>query len=90
MHIVVRRSGGLAGIDRTWRVDTETVDDPEGWYDLVDTLPREEPGRRRGTVADDHLWTITVARTTVSVPGSRLEGPWADLVDRVQDEGAPD
>ncbi|MEN0102587.1 protealysin inhibitor emfourin [Curtobacterium sp. RRHDQ66] len=89
MHIVVRRSGGVAGLTRGWRVDTESCDDPDGWYDLVDALPREPPVRRRGRVPDDFEWTITVARTTVRMPGSQLDGQWAALVDRVRAEGDP-
>ena len=90
MHIVVRRSGGLAGTSRGWRVDTESRDDPDAWYDLVGALPREEPVRRRRVVPDDFTWTVTVARTPVTRPGSQLAGPWAALVRRVRDEGDPD
>ncbi|ROP64418.1 hypothetical protein EDF24_2149 [Curtobacterium sp. PhB130] len=89
MHIVVRRSGGFAGLTRGWRVDTDACDDPDGWYDLVGSLPRESPPRRRNSVPDDFEWTITVARTTVRMPGSQLDGPWAALVDRVRAEGEP-
>lgn len=89
MHIVVRRSGGLAGLSRGWRVDTESCDDPDAWYDLVGALPREAQVRRRHTVPDDFTWTVTVARTTVTIPGSQLDGPWATLVTRVRDEGEP-
>lgn len=88
MHIVVSRSGGFAGLRRSWRIDTESCDDPDGWHDLVDTLPRESPAAQPGP-PDDFAWTITVARTTVTIPGSRLDGPWARLVDRVRDEGDP-
>jgi hypothetical protein len=89
MHIVVSRGGGLAGLRRSWRVDTESCPDPDGWYDLVDSLPRERPIRHRNAPPDDFEWTITVARTTVTIPGSQLDGPWAALVDRVRDEGDP-
>lgn len=90
MHIVVRRSGGLAGLSRGWRVDTESCDDPDGWLDLVGALPRETPVRRRHAPPDDFTWTVTVARTTVTIPGSQLDGPWATLVARVREEGDPD
>jgi hypothetical protein len=88
MQIVVRRSGGFAGLTRGWRIDTESCADADGWSALVDTLPREPPVRRR-QVPDDFEWTITVARTTVRMPGSQLDGPWAVLVDRVRAEGEP-
>ncbi|RDI02507.1 hypothetical protein DEU32_101420 [Curtobacterium sp. AG1037] len=89
MQIVVRRSGGLAGLTRGWRVDTESCADPDAWHELVGALPRESPGARRRTAPDDFTWTVTVARTTVEIPGSQLDGPWAALVSRVRNEGDP-
>lgn len=89
MNIVVRRSGGPVGLAQSWRVDTESCDDPDGWYDLVDALPREPFVRHRSTAPDDPTWTVTVARTTVTIPGAHLEGPWALLVERVRDQGEP-
>jgi hypothetical protein len=41
-------------------------------------------------VPDDYVWTITVASTTVRVPGRALDGPLAALVERVRTEGEPD
>lgn len=89
MHIDVRRSGGIAGVTRGWRVDTETCDDPSAWSQLVDALPTAAPDAPSPAVRDDFTWTITVERTTVTVPGNRLEGPWAALVARVRAEGSP-
>ncbi|WP_144764112.1 protealysin inhibitor emfourin [Curtobacterium sp. 9128] len=89
MEIVVRRTGGIAGMSRGWRVDTESCADPDGWSALVDGLPHEAPGAAPTPVPDDFEWTITVAQTTVRVPGSRLDGPWAALVQRVRAEGDP-
>lgn len=88
MQIVVRRTGGIAGMTRSWRVDTESGADPDGWAALVDGLPRATPARPQ-QVRDDFAWTITVASTTVTVPGSQLDGPWAALVERVRAEGEP-
>ncbi|SDQ41363.1 hypothetical protein SAMN02800687_1785 [Curtobacterium sp. UNCCL20] len=87
MHIDVRRTGGFAGTTRGWRVDTDSCDDPAGWSDLVDALPQGAPPTPNPAVRDDFTWTITVERTTVTIPGSSLEGPWARLVARVRDEG---
>ncbi|MDP9738053.1 protealysin inhibitor emfourin [Curtobacterium sp. 260] len=88
MQIVVRRSGGFAGLSRGWRIDTDSCDDPDAWDDLVGALPREAPARRQA-VPDDFTWTVSVARTTVTIPGSQLDGAWAALVARVRDEGEP-
>ncbi|MFJ7287654.1 protealysin inhibitor emfourin [Curtobacterium sp. AB451] len=89
MHIDVRRSGGIAGTTRGWRVDTDASDDPAGWSELVGALPRDAPSAPAPGVRDDFTWTITVERTTVTIPGTRLDGPWAALVTRVRTEGAP-
>ncbi|ROP74143.1 protealysin inhibitor emfourin [Curtobacterium sp. PhB115] len=93
MHIDVRRSGGFAGTTRRWEVDTDASDDPGEWSEVLDALPQQEPGAPTPEavparpVPDDFTWTITVARTTVTIPGSRLDGPWADLVARVRSAG---
>ncbi|WP_439694253.1 protealysin inhibitor emfourin [Curtobacterium sp. SP.BCo] len=91
MHIDVRRTGGIAGGTRTWHVDTDTCDDPSGWSELVGALPGDAPSTLAPApaVRDDFTWTITVERTTVTIPGTRLDGPWAALVTRVRSEGTP-
>ena len=87
MQILVRRSGGFAGLTRGWRVDTDA--DPDGWSDLVDAVPRAAR-QPQAPVPDDYVWTITVASTTVRVPGRALDGQLAALVERVRTEGEPD
>jgi len=102
MHIDVRRSGGFAGTTRRWEVDTDASEDPGQWSEVLDALPQQEteapapeaqeteapaPEAPTRPVPDDFTWTITVARTTVTIPGSRLDGPWADLVARVRSAG---
>ncbi|MBF4585778.1 hypothetical protein EDF31_102477 [Curtobacterium sp. PhB142] len=90
MRIEVRRSGGFAGTTRHWRVDTDTSADPAAWSEVVDALPRTPATATAGPpVPDDFTWTITVERTTVTIPGRRLDGAWADLVARVRSAGDP-
>lgn len=91
MRIEVRRSGGFAGTTRRWRVDTDISGDPAAWSEVVDALPRlpATPSPSGPPVPDDFTWTITVERTTVTIPGRRLDGPWADLVARVRSAGDP-
>ncbi|MGN8050005.1 protealysin inhibitor emfourin [Curtobacterium sp. 22159] len=89
MRIDVRRSGGIAGTTRGWWVDTDAADDPDGWADLVAALPRTAPSAPASAVRDDFTWTIVLEQRTVTIPGTRLDGPWAALVSRVRDEGAP-
>lgn len=87
MHIDVRRSGGFAGTTRRWQVDTDSCSDPDGWSALLGALPQDAPAPAGPPVPDDFTWTITVAQTTVTIPGRHLDGPWADLVARVRSEG---
>jgi len=89
MRIDVRRTGGIAGTTRTWRVDTDTCPDPSGWDDLVAALPRATPPAPSPAVRDDVEWTVTVEQRTVRIAGSRLDGPWAALVARARDDGDP-
>ena len=90
MHIDVRRSGGFAGTTRRWQLDTDTCSDPDDWSTLLDALPRDASGATpEPPVPDDFTWTITVAQTTVTIPGRHLDGPWSDLVARVRSESAP-
>ncbi|PZE66437.1 protealysin inhibitor emfourin [Curtobacterium sp. MCBD17_021] len=90
MQIVVHRSGGFAGTTRSWRVDTDSRPDQDRWDALVGALPRDVAGPADDDgVRDDFVWTVSVARTTVTIPGRRLDGPWATLVERVRDQGEP-
>lgn len=89
MHIDVRRSGGIAGTTRGWRVDTDDCSDPAAWTELVGALPGGSPEPSAPSVRDDFTWTITVEQSTVTIPGTRLDGPWAALVTRVRSEGTP-
>ncbi|PZE81327.1 protealysin inhibitor emfourin [Curtobacterium sp. MCBD17_032] len=95
MQIVVRRSGGFAGLSRAWRVDTDARPDADRWAALVGALPTDAAGTSADDpdggagVRDDFVWTVTVARTTVTIPGRRLDGPWATLVEQVRDQGEP-
>ncbi|WP_367651672.1 protealysin inhibitor emfourin [Curtobacterium sp. MCPF17_052] len=47
MQIVVRRSGGFAGMTRAWRLDTDDRPDADRWAELVGALP-PRPGTGDG------------------------------------------
>jgi hypothetical protein len=42
MDVIVSRSGGIAGLRLTWRVDVDTQPDPDRWYVLIGEIPWEE------------------------------------------------
>ncbi|MEO8261164.1 MAG: protealysin inhibitor emfourin [Pseudolysinimonas sp.] len=83
--IEVVRSGGFAGISRRWRV--EPARDDAEWTALIDACPWGYSGSDT-TSRDRYVWRIEVRvrrRTRrASVPDRDLDGPWQQLVDRVQ------
>jgi hypothetical protein len=42
MDVIVSRSGGIAGLRLTWRVDVDTQPDPDRWYVLIREIPWEQ------------------------------------------------
>lgn len=75
MKVTVQRSGGFAGLTRTW---TAELDDPA----LLSSLPWDaRPGRPDGN--DRFVYVIRVSRRRITLPEQNLEGAWRELVDRV-------
>ena len=85
MKISVVRSGGFAGISRTWVVRLEDQPDQTAWLGLLDELPWDHrpPPDLRG--ADRFVYRIRVSRRRITLPEQQLAGPWRTLVDRVCD-----
>jgi hypothetical protein len=86
LRILVVRSGGFAGIPRSWSVEAE--DDAEAWQQLIDACPWGAQGMDPAA-RDRFVWRIEVRvrrrrRRVASVPDRDLAGPWRELVDRVQ------
>ncbi|CAD6000868.1 protealysin inhibitor emfourin [Agreia sp. COWG] len=84
MNIVVSRSGGVAGIVRTWSVQIEA--DMVRWQQIVDACPwgaavdLDGDGR-----PDGFVYVIAVDSHRATVPESQLTGAWLQLVQRVQE-----
>ena len=83
MKISVSRSGGLAGLTRTWSVVVDEQPDRDEWMSLVSSLPwgsrpREHPQ------PDRYVYVIRASRRRITLPEQRVEGPWRELVDRVR------
>jgi hypothetical protein len=88
LTITVARSGGFAGLTRTWSLSA-ALDESEELLDLVKACPWRSV--RPDTVSRDrfvYLITVRVPRTrrTATVPESSLTGPWKSLVERVQQQ----
>lgn len=82
MKITVIRSGGFAGLRRTWVVRVEEQDDPDAWRGLIDELPWDDRPRVPPQ-PDRYVYLIRVSRRRITLPEQRLQGPWRELVDRV-------
>lgn len=77
------RSGGFAGLSRTWAVRVEEQQDPREWLGLIDDLPwnvrRVAPPQ-----PDRFVYRISVSRRRITLSEQQLSGPWRDLVDKVR------
>ena len=91
--ISVVRSGGIAGMRRTWSVEAAPPQRPV-WTELVRACPWDAIASTREvstTSADRFVWAIEVVtidhRHHAELPDRALTGPWRELVDRVRSEG---
>ncbi len=91
LTILVVRSGGVAGISRRWSL--EEPEPGDDWIALVEACPWDAVGTDPAS-RDRFVWRIEARmareRRQASVPDSALTGPWRELVERVQREGAAD
>ena len=80
--IVVVRSGGFAGLTRTWQVQVDDQPDRERWVELLRELDWDEhPHSPR---PDRFVYRIQVSRRRIILPEPQVTGPWRELVERVQ------
>jgi hypothetical protein len=88
MKVTVSRSGGFAGLTRSWSVDVDSEPDTESWLVLIDRVPWSQArATPRAVQPDRFVWVITAeTRPTrkAELPEQQLTGPWRDLVDRVR------
>ncbi|PJJ61389.1 protealysin inhibitor emfourin [Compostimonas suwonensis] len=84
MKVFVHRSGGFAGLGRTWEVRVDEQPDASDWIDLLDGLPWDDvaPPPRD---ADRYTYRIRCAPHEATLAETQLTGAWRELVDRVQD-----
>lgn len=96
LTITVRRSGGVAGLSRTWTVSASDGSSVAAWWPLVESCPwdaSDEAAAPEG--ADRYVYAIRVETTAGSsserdarVAEARLTGPWKELVTRVREGSA--
>jgi len=87
MKISVTRSGGIAGLSRTWTITVDDQPDRDDWMSLVATLPwNDRP--RSAPQPDRYVYLIRCSRRRISLPEQRLDGPWRELVERVRERAS--
>ena len=84
--ITVVRSGGFAGLRQEWQA-TVGDDERDEWMPLIQACPWRTVSSDP-TSADRYVWRIEARgprlRRAATVPDAHLDGPWSDLVARVQ------
>jgi hypothetical protein len=84
MKVSVTRSGGFAGLRRTWAVIVDEQPDRDAWDDLLGRVPWGE-GTRSVPQPDRYVYEIRYSRRRVTLPEQQLTGVWKELVDRVRE-----
>jgi hypothetical protein len=89
--VSVVRSGGIAGIRKTWQAEAADAAGTR-WSTLIDDCPwDDEP--RAASGADRYVWRIRAQTPDRDcdreVPDSALVGPWRALVDAVRAAQTP-
>jgi Emfourin len=90
MRVAVSRSGGLAGIIRTWAVQLDDQPDhADELCRLVDDCPWNHPPDLDppGPGADRFVYRLDAGELSATVPEPDLQGPWRRLAERVMDLG---
>jgi hypothetical protein len=88
MDVIVSRSGGLAGLRLTWRVDIDDQPDADDWYLLIEEIPWAQPPPVPPE-PDRFIYRIACPPREVTLAERQLTGPWRQLVKRVQDTAEP-
>lgn len=85
--VSVTRSGGFAGVRRSWVVVIDDQPDSEAWNELLGRIPWDNRPRRTATAPqpDRFIYVIRYSRRRVTLPEQLVTGPWRELVDRVRD-----
>lgn len=93
LSIVVQRTGGFAGLQRTWRAEPEPAERPR-WFALVEQCPWDAASAQAGDGADRFVWEVRVdagAEThRAALTETAVEGAWRELVDAVRAWSTPD
>lgn len=88
--VTVTRTGGIAGLRRTWRAQPETAEAPH-WIALIDGCPWDAADPHRDIVvsgADRYMWHVDArcgdTEREAALADPEVQGPWQDLIDAVR------
>lgn len=88
--VVVRRTGGIAGVPRQWAA--HPAPDDGRLTHLVARCPWHEVPPEEPSGADRFAWQVTVRWDTdderhAALPDRAVLGPWRDLIEAVRNAG---
>ncbi|MCR2810178.1 MULTISPECIES: protealysin inhibitor emfourin [unclassified Microbacterium] len=90
ISVTVTRTGGFAGLRRTWRAQPDADAAPQ-WIALIDECPWDAatPGRALPpSGADRFVWHVDArcgdAERAAALADPEVQGPWRDLIDAVR------
>lgn len=88
--VTVTRTGGFAGLRRSWHAQPESDDAPH-WIALIDGCPWDDADPTRPIDphgADRFLWHVDArcgeAAREAALADPEVQGPWRDLIDAVR------
>lgn len=82
LTISVVRTGGVAGLRRSWELHLDCDDAADSWRPLLDACPW---GAAASAGAPDRfMYRITAGDRSATVAERDLSGPWRELTDRVR------
>ena len=88
--VTVTRTGGFAGLRRTWRAQPDTAEAPH-WIALIDGCPWDAADPARAippTGADRFVWHVDArcgdAAREAALADPEVQGPWRELIDAVR------
>jgi hypothetical protein len=82
MRLVVVRTGGIAGMRRTWSSEVSSEEAEQRWLPLLQEPPEEPAGGQ-----DRFTYEIRVGQQAVTISETSLTGQWRELVERARDGG---
>lgn len=93
MKISVERSGGIAGLTRSWTVNAQSESAKSQWQPIVEACPWDAvPKTPRAAAAefsdsqpDRYIYRIRAGQRRAALPEQAVTGPWRVLVDSTRE-----